>query len=346
MAAASARLLLGFGLAALAFSQSSDPHLEFLNEGRPVLDAHNCYPYEGQWSDRLDRALKSGYPIGIEQDMAWYVDPQTGAGRAVISHSNRPKGTEPTLQQYFFDRVSPIIEAELKNPKPARWPLVVLHFDFKDNSIPLLRAVWNLLGEYEARGWLSTAVKGNDPSQLSPIDRKPILVLTEENDAQEQVFFSELPVGGKLRLFGSAKTMPVAGSTTAEKIHAAVATPPAQLFPGKPSNYRRWWNGSWYAVEEGGAPGAGDWTPNDAARLKSLVDYAHSQGYWIRFYTLDGFVPADDKGWGKPYNFGTPQAAQIRWAAAMQAGVNLIATDQYEAFAEFRDHPSPTGGKP
>ena len=40
------------------------------------------------------------------------------------------------------------------------------------------------------------------------------------------------------------------------------------------------------------------WTPASAARLHALVDHAHSLGYWIRFYTLDGFAAADNEGWG------------------------------------------------
>ena len=55
-----------------------------------------------------------------------------------------------------------------------------------------------------------------------------------------------------------------------------------------------------------------------------------SLGYWVRFYTLDGFRPADDQGWGNYYNFGSKDAAIARWKAAVEAGVNFIATDQYE----------------
>jgi hypothetical protein len=31
-------------------------------EPRPIrhVDAHNCYPYEGNWADRIDRALSVG----------------------------------------------------------------------------------------------------------------------------------------------------------------------------------------------------------------------------------------------------------------------------------------------
>jgi hypothetical protein len=72
-------------------------------------------------------------------------------------------------------------------------------------------------------------------------------------------------------------------------------------------------------------------------RLRALVDHAHHLGYWIRFYTLDGFTPQLGKqnGWFDSYNFGSLEAAQTRWQAALDAGVNLIATDQYEDLAAF-----------
>ena len=43
--------------------------------GRVLLDAHNCYPYDGRFANRLDRALATGIPLAIEQDLAWYRDP-------------------------------------------------------------------------------------------------------------------------------------------------------------------------------------------------------------------------------------------------------------------------------
>ena len=309
--------------------------LTFLNKNQPVLDAHNCYPYKGQWSDRIDRALSTGFPVAIEQDLAWYVDPATGQGRIVVSHSDKPEGTEPTLQHYFFDRVRPIVEKELREGDHSRWPVIVLHFDFKDNQTPLLEAVWNLLGEYERRGWITTALKTANPRDLQSFDPKPLLVLTEDSDAQEQVFFNTVPTGGHLRLFGSAHTQPVNVQSQTERNHLLATLPPEQLLTEKPTNYRRWWNNSWYLVEEGGAPGAGDWIPADSNRLHALVNYAHNQGFWIRFYTLDGFAPTNDKGWGKAYNFGSLERAQIRWKAAIEAGVNLIATDQYEDLGAF-----------
>lgn len=333
------RLLCALVVAAAALSADAAPagDLDFVNHGRPILDAHNCYPYDGKWSDRVQRALRSGFPVSIEQDLAWYVDPATGQGRVVVSHTPRTTGREPTLRDYFFEQVRPVVEKALAQNNRAQWPVIVLHFDFKDTRPELLQAVWKLLGEYEP--WLSTAVKTDDPNRLSPIERRPILVVTEESDAQAKVFFDDVPVGAKLRLFGSAHTHEApAGSSREEQARWDFATPPEQLLTEKATNYRRWWNNAWSEVEEGGQTRSGDWTAASDARLRALVDHAHRQGLWIRFYTLDGVDdPAKNLGWGNGYNFGSPQKAQARWKAAIADGVNFIATDQYEDLAPYLD---------
>ncbi len=311
--------------------------LEFLNHNRPMTDAHNCYPYGSQWTDRVDRALGTGYPVGIEQDLGWGIDPVTGKGWPVVSHDQKTTGNEPTLRDYFFEHVRPRMEQALLENNTAQWPLITVHFDVKDNRPELLHAVWDLLGEYEA--WITTAPKMADPLVLAPLHAGPLLVLTEDNDAQEQVFFTSVPVGSKLRVFGSAHTAAIpaaaaAGTTREQRAHLMVATPPEKLLTEKPTNYRRWWNNSWAEVEEGGQENAGDWTADDNVRLHALVDHAHRLGFWIRFYTLDGYTAVENRGWDKGYNFGSRERALARWNAAIAAGVNLIATDQYEDFAD------------
>jgi hypothetical protein len=324
---------------ALSSAVAQGPDLDFLNHNKPILDAHNCYPYEGRWNDRIQRALKSGFPVSIEQDLAWYVDPASGKGRVVVSHTPKPTGLEPTLEDYFFKQVTPVMAKILKENKRDQWPLIVLHFDFKDNQAPLLEAVWQVLGQHEE--WLSTAVKSNDPAVLAPIERKPILVVTEEADEQQKIFYDAVPVGGRLRLFGSAHTTAAPkGLTREQSVHWAVSSSPAELIHEKPTNYRRWWNGSWYMVEEGGEPKAGDWTAADNQRLHALVDHVHGMGFWVRFYALDGFAPAEDQGWGMTYNFGSHGAVILRWKAAISAGVNFIATNQYEDLAKYLDQRS------
>jgi hypothetical protein len=319
------RCLLASVLFGVALFAQSRP-MDLLNHNRPLVDAHNCYPYEGQWRDRLDRALSAGLPIGIEQDLAW-----GSQGTPVVSHSRDVKGGEPTLREHFFEHVRPLVEKALRENNRASWPLITVHFDFKDNRPELHRAVWELLGEYES--WITTALKTTDPTVLSPFDVKPLLVLTEDNDAQEEAFFTSLKVGAKLRLFGSAHTTGLPGKSREELAHLAATAAPELLLKERPTNYRRWWNNSWAEVEEGGQGKAGDWTKADEQRLKALVDHAHKLGFWIRFYTLDGFSQTENRGWDQGYNFGSREAALVRWKAAQAAGVNLIATDQFEDLA-------------
>ena len=312
-------------------TNAQEPSLELLNRGLSTLDAHNCYPYDGRWADRIDRALSAGFPVSIEQDLAWYRDPASGQERIVVSHSAKTDGSEPTLRNYFFERVRPIVEKALRENNRARWPLIVLHFDFKDNQAPLLNAVWKLLGDYEP--WLTTALKTANVHDIAKLDVAPILAITEESDAQQQVFFDQLPLGSKLRVFGSAHTNMPRTETREEIEHLAATLSPEQWLTEPATNYRRWWNNSWYEVEEGGQPRAGNWSPSKMARLRALVNRAHQLGYWIRFYTLDGFNEDSDNGWSSGYNFGSMAAVRVRWQAAIDSGVDMIATDQYENLA-------------
>ncbi len=294
---------------------------------RPMLDAHNCYPYEGRWTDRIDRAIGTGFPVAIEQDIAW------ANGSPVVSHTSKTTGSEPSLREHFFEHVRPIVEKALKENDRAKWPLIVVHFDFKTLEPQVIRAVWDLLGEYES--WITTAPQTSDPHVLAPFDKKPLLVLTEDADAQEEIFFRDLKPGARLRIFGSAHTGKFDAKTREERAHLAATLPPEKLLVERPTNYRRWWNNSWAEVEEGGQQRAGDWTAADDARLRALVNRAHKLGYWIRFYTLDGFSEEENRGWDQAYNFGSLAAAKLRWKAAYDAGVDLIATDQYEDLATF-----------
>jgi hypothetical protein len=318
------KLILYLALCALMLPAQA---LEFLAHNRPILDAHNCYPYEGKWADRIDRALRNGFPVAIEQDIAW------ANGRPVVTHTGKTTGNEPALRDHFFEHVRPIVEKALAENKRDTWPLIVLHFDFKSLDPDLLRAVWGVLGEYES--WITTAKQTADPHELAPFEIGPLLVLTEDADVQEEVFSRAVPAGANLRVFGSAHTRGVDKAPREQRAHLLATLPPDQLLTDRPTNYRRWWNNSWFEVEEGGQTKAGDWTKEDDARLRALVNHAHRLGYWIRFYTLDGFTAEESRGWDRGYNFGSRAAVEARWKAAVEAGVNLIATDQYEDLGAF-----------
>jgi hypothetical protein len=295
----------------------------FLSGARVLLDAHNCYPDNGQWADRLERALKTGLPIAIEQDLAWYTDKASGRSWSVVVHHLPPSGSEPTLQKHFFEQIRPMVELALQDQNRKDWPLITLNLDFKSEEPEHLEFIWKLLGEYES--WLCTSQRTVDSGRPGGLELRPVLVLTGSSDAQQKIFNDAVPIEGRLRLFGAAKA----------KVAINSKAPLDPLVPSA-TNYRRWWNNPWSVVEDGGQRNAADWTPADATRLRSLVTAAHAKGLWIRFYTLNGHAESDALGWTPSYNFGSLAQARLRWQAAIEAGVDFIATDQYEAFAAVR----------
>ncbi|MEO5823925.1 MAG: hypothetical protein ABIT71_25750 [Vicinamibacteraceae bacterium] len=301
---------------------------------RVLLDAHNCYPEGGQWTDRIDRALATGLPVAIEQDLVWFRDPRSGVSRSILAHSEPYTGTEPSLEAHFFERIRPLIEQALRDDKRETWPLIVLNLDLKSNEPEHHAAIWKTLGTYEA--WLTTATRVADGTRPAPLDVKPLLVLTGNPDAQQASFHDRVPVGGRLRVFGA---IPVDVEAKVGKGREAIpklaGLTPAELIASGATNYRRWVNFPWAVVERGGQVDAGAWTPADAARLSALATLAHTRGLWIRFYTLNGHAAGDNLGWTPSYNFGSPAAAEARWQAARDAGVDFIASDQYEGLARM-----------
>jgi hypothetical protein len=306
---------------------------------RVLLDAHNAYPDGDRFTNRIDRALSTGLPIAIEQDLVWYRDPVTGVSRSIVSHGEPFTGREPSLDEYFFQRIGPLIEQALRENRRETWPVITLNLDFKTTEMEHLAAVWALLGRYES--WLTTARRGK-ANEIADLVAGPLLVLTGEADEQEHVFHDSVPIGGTLRLFGAVHTRlgQAAHSPADARVRAGRELP--DVSPGPRTNYRRWWNHPWSVVELRGQAHAGDWTAADRVRLDSLVNMAHRNGLWIRFYTLNGHDPADTThGWTASYNFGSQQAAERRWEAAVRAGVDFVAVDQYESFAQALKHARP-----
>jgi hypothetical protein len=197
---------------------------------RVLLHAHNCYPEDGRWTDRLDRALGTGRrPIVIEQDLAWARD-ASGAGRSVVSHDADLSGREPSLEEHFFARLRPIMTRALQENRRDTWPVVILHLDFKTNEPEHHEAVWRLLGTYEA--WLTTAVRTVDPSVTSPLDAGPLLVLTEQGEGQELRFHARVAAGERLRLFGTVPGPALPDGDDRRARHAAlVGTAADTLIP-------------------------------------------------------------------------------------------------------------------
>ena len=268
--------------------------------------------------------------VAIEQDLVW----DAVRGVPVVAHETALTGAEPTLDEHFFAAVAPQLDRALAEGDRAAWPRIVLHLDFKTNEPALHAAVWALLGRYER--FLTTAPR-TAAAVVEPFSRGPLLVLTEQGEGQERAFHDAVPIGGRLRLFGTVPAAPVPEGLSPEaRADLAIAAPVETVIASAATNYRRWTNHAWAVVERGGPPHAADWTAPDHARLEALVGRAHALGLWIRFYTLNGHPPDAAEGWSAGYNFGGAAAVEARWRAAIAAGVDFIATDQYEAFSGVR----------
>jgi hypothetical protein len=272
----------------------------------------------------LQRALSAGTPLAIEQDLSRYTDAHTGKSWSVVAHAQPLTGHEFTLESYFFERVRPIVERALHDNHRAEWPLITLNLDFKDENPEHLAYVWAVLQHYQS--WLTTARRTANIHDVEPLPVEPILVLTGESDAQQKVFYDNLPVGGRLLVFGAVHIY------TQDPM-----APPHALERDPANNYRRWWNNPWDVVEQGGQTKAGNWNAADFVRLLSLVQHAHANGRWIRFYTLDG-APMPElscRGWFPSYNFGSVAQAKLRWQAAYRAKVDYLASDQYQLVSRY-----------
>ncbi len=305
-------------------SQTEQPSAQSLPGERVLMDAHNCYPYDGKWADRISRALSAGTPLAIEQDLALYHDPKTHSAKVVVSHKAEVDGTEPTLESYFFETIRPIVEKALREGKRGNWPLITLNLDLKSEDPELVQGARDVLFKY--RDWLTTAARGNSIYDVQPLHPGPVLVLTGEQDVQQKYFFDDLKPGDKVLAFGA--------------VHDGVQNPsasPEAILTEPVNDYRRWANFSWQVIESAGQPNAGEWTQEKENRLRALIARAHGLGYWIRFYTLDGGTPEEFKqnGWFDGYNFGSSQSAIRRWYAAIQDGADFIASDEYEGLARM-----------
>ncbi len=328
-------LAFAVALAALSNAQSEQSGPPTLLGGAALLHAHNCYPEDGRWLDRIDRALATGLSrLAIEQDVAWAPPAGGRPGRSVVSHDTELNGTEPTLEQHFFARIAPLMERALAENRRDRWPLLILHLDFKSNEPAHHQAVWDLLTRH--RPWLTTAQQVAQRDRVTPFETGPLLVLTENGDGQEAAFSGRVRVGDRLLIFGTTPSPELPRSEEPDvRAQIAATASPATLIPWPATNYRRWTNFSWNVVERGGQVRAGDWTGEEAARLGAIVQRAHAQGLWVRFYTLNGHAAGSERGWSAGYNFGAAAAVRRRWQAAIDAGVDFVATDQYEDFARM-----------
>jgi hypothetical protein len=301
---------------------------------RTQVLSHNAYPDHGKYADRLVRTLAAGLPVAIEEDLAW-ID-----GKSLLIHgAKNATPDDPTLESYFFPKVKPIIEKALKDGNKGNWPLITLYLDIKNDPPEHLAVINQMLDKYDA--WLTKAEKTVDIAKQSPLELKPMMVIVEDKqgDIKQKVFYDDVAVGGKIRVFGSAEKFDenpqkLPREKKDEAVAMMVTRDPEQLVSKKADNYRRWFGTNWGFVEKGGETKAGEWTKASDARLKKFVDYGHRLGYFVAVYCLDGYTEADNQGWDEDYNFGSKEKVVPRWQAAVRAHADFISTDQVEYVAK------------
>lgn len=335
LALLSASLLLTVPLCAQPPRKSDSDASTFSPGARVLLAAHNAAPDHGKWANRLDRALATGQPFLVEEDLTWV------NGQSVLAHGLKHAsltGGNPTLESYFFPKVKPVIEKALAEGNKGNWPIITLYLDIKNDPIPHLDAIAQELSKYKS--WLTWAVKTDDITKVSPLHIRPMIVIVEDdqNDInKELVFYDRVPVGGKLVVFGS---VPKLEPNPGHKLSDEEATDdqflvhPDDLIIARADNYHRWINIDWAHIVKGGETEAGPWTAASDRRLKEFIDYGHKMGYLVGTWCLDGYAPGQDQGWDPGYDLGSYQAAVTRWKAVIAARMDFIFTDQYEDLAK------------
>ena len=208
---------------------------------------------------------------------------------------------------------------------------MVLHLDFKTNEPAHHQAIWDLLGRHEIvaddggarrRRAARHAVHAGSAAGASPRPAR----------TRSTRFYTRVPVGGRLRIFGTIPpaTFPAA-NTAEERAAAAVCRDAGGADPHRRDQLpaldqlrlggrraRRTEQG-WSVDQRRRPAAAGDRLAGARDGLVGAV--LHAQRPLARPRAT---------GWTASYNFGSLAAVRERMAAARDAGVEFIATDQYE----------------
>ena len=287
---------------------------------RVLLDAHNSYPEGGRWADRIDRALSTGTPLAIEQDLLWYRDPATGIPRSIVSHGEPFTGREPGMREYFFERIRPIVERALQENRRDDWPIITLNLDFKSDEPEHHAAVWKLLGEYES--WLCTAPRGAAIRRRRAADAAGAGARPDRRAGH--------PAAGLLRRHPAGRhAAPVWRGASDARWHAR----PQDQLPAlveqlvDPDRAGRAAQGR--GMDAGRRAAADDRRPC-GARRRAVDPLLHAG--WLR-------SRRSVRRLGRELQLRLARRRPQRWRAAIRAGVDFVAVNQYEVLCRSCTRP-------
>jgi hypothetical protein len=213
--------------------------------------------------------------------------------RTVISHEKQPIGGEPTMEEYFWRAVEPELR-KLARGRPE-WLLLI---DFKTDDAGVVEQVYR---ELERRRALLSRFGER-------IEYGPLTVLLTGDRAAIAAFERRSRGHGPYLAMGDQEPP---GREYRDNV--------ADYVPDQATAFYRVFNFDWKHVEpDPDARKQGPMPPEARARLQALAELAHQKGYWLRAWTLNAST------------FGGREGLLERWQAAREAGVEMLATDQYE----------------
>jgi glycerophosphoryl diester phosphodiesterase len=262
------------------------------------VSAHNCYPSNSESTARLKEALDLGLD-NIEIDLGW----DESNKRLLVGHDASPKAN--TIYPTFETYIKPMLDA----PVRADGAPTILTIDWKTSDVDAVKAFHMFLLAHP--DLFTYAPKSTD----SALTRRRFMVCFTGSEDAKKTYDALIPVEGTYQAFSDR----VFGANDYFDNPKAYATKSATA-------YHRFLTFHWGVVERGAPMIAKEWTPAHAARLKAIVEAAHDQGFRTRFYCLNA-------NGAFFYRFPSDAAARLRWQAAVNAGVDWVASDNYAEIA-------------
>ena len=248
-----------------AVTSARPPAAGFAPGARVLVDAHNAYPSDGKFTDRIDRALEQRPAAGDRAGSRLvHRSGARGVGRIASSRTAATRcGDRADLRGVLLregradheEGARRRIAAPTGRSSRSTW-----------TSRPTSRSITPRSGRCSAStsAWLTTAERTATAGTAAPLRLGPMLVLTGSNDVQQVSFHDASPSASGCGCSVRSHEPAVPGADRAEQAKNYAAMPPETLMPaprhelsplGELSVGRR--RSRWTAPPR-------DWTPADS----------------------------------------------------------------------------------